>query len=303
MINDQVHTPVLLREVMEHLKVGPGKNFVDATADGGGHAVAIAKAIQPGGKLLAVEIDEELLKILKERFQKECSPFSKNCILQEGSYVELNRLVRSLTFGPVAGVLFDFGLSSFHLEASRRGFSFRGSESLDMRYRRMRGMTAAELIARVSRHELEEIFSRFGEERFAPRIAAAIANARQQRPIRRTDELVEIIRRAIPMKAQRGRIHSATRTFQAIRIAVNRELENIPAGLAAACEVVAPRGRIATLTYHSLEHRLVRDFFRSPEIKSSFAAMLHSPLGPARREVLGNPRARSARLRVFEKIA
>ena len=274
---------------------------MDATANGGGHAIAIAKAIQPGGKLLAIEIDGELVKTLEERCKKECSPFSKNCILQEGSYTELNRFVRSLTFGPVAGVLFDFGLSSFHLEASRRGFSFRGSEPLDMRYRRTDEMGAAEFIARSSRQELEEIFRVFGEERFAPAIADAIVSARRKKPIRRTDELVEIIRCAIPRNARRGRIHFATRTFQAIRIAVNRELENVPQGLQAACEVVAPRGRIAVITYHSLEHRLVRNFFRSPEVRSSFAAVLRSPLGPTRREVLGNPRARSARLRVFEK--
>lgn len=297
------HAPALLSEVLRYLNPRPGERYVDATADGGGHAAAILQAIQPNGKLLALEWDEELFRHLASRLKKECSSFSKNYELRLANYADLAKIVRSLTFGPVAGVLFDFGMSSFHLEASRRGFSFQKSEPLDMRYSRSLPETAADILRRSSQLELEGMFSTFGQERFSRRIARAIATNRGHGPIETTDELVAVIRRATPRWYHRSRLHFATRTFQALRIAVNHELANIAAGLRAAVEALAPQGRIVAISFHSLEDRTVKDFFRPAVREQQFRTLTAVPVRPSRQEIFLNPRARSARLRAFEKIS
>lgn len=297
-----LHVPVLEDEALSYLNLQPGGRYIDATADGGGHAVAILRAIRPGGKLLAIEWDEELFRSLKERLNQECSPTSKNCVCARTNYAEIARLVRSLSFGPVRGVLFDLGLSSFHLGASKRGFSFLQDEPLDMRFTRDLPMTAADFVARASERELAAALRDFSEERFARRIARAIVAVRSGRPIRRTRDLVEVIRQAVPAPCRRGPIHFATRTFQALRIAVNHELENLSAGLAAAAEVLVPGGRIVAVSFHSLEDRTVKGFFRAPPRRQMFRPLLGKPLAPLAAEIARNPRARSARLRAFEKL-
>lgn len=297
-----LHTPVLLEAALAYLNPKPGKNYMDATADGGGHAVEILQRIQPDGRLLALEWDEELFQRLKNRLQEECSPFSKNYVLCRSSYTALAECVRSSQFGPVAGVLFDFGLSSFHLEASRRGFSFQKEEPLDMRYSREVGKTAAEILAESGREKLETMLKTFGQERFSRLIAREIVHARLYNPVRTTRDLVEIIRRAIPRSAKRSGLHFATRTFQALRIAVNHELENIPRGLEAAAEVLEIGGRIVTIAFHSLEDGAVKNFFREPPMRQCFVPLIPKPLRPSQEEIRLNPRARSARLRAFEKV-
>lgn len=298
-----LHTPVLLKEVLQYLNPRPGNCYIDATADGGGHTVAILKAIQPTGKLLALEWDEVLFGELTERLKKECSPFSKNYALRRTSYVELEAAARSLRFGPVMGVLFDLGLSSFHFEASRRGFSFRGDEALDMRYSPPdTPRTAAEVLRRASSRELAAILRDYGEERFARSIANAIIAERQHRPIRTTADLVRVIQTAVPRHYRLGRIHFATRTFQALRIAVNGEFENIPKGLEAARRVLAAGGRIVTISFHSLEDRIIKNFFREEGVRKAFVPIVKKPIRPSQEEIQSNPRSRSARLRVFEKI-
>ncbi len=296
------HAPVLLSEVLRYLNPLPGQRYVDATADGGGHAVAILQAIQPDGKLLALEWDEELLRRLRIRLEKECSRFSKNYELRLANFADIAKIVRSLAFGPVAGVLFDFGMSSFQLEASSRGFSFQKSEPLDMRYSMELPETAADMLHRRSPSELERMFSTFGQERFSRSIARAIAARRKRRRIQTTDELVDVIRGATPHWYHRSRLHFATKIFQAIRITVNHELENIAAGLRGAVEILAPAGRIVAISFHSLEDRTVKDCFRS-DLRTQFRILTPVPVRPSREEVLLNPRARSARLRAFEKIA
>ena len=298
----EMHEPVLSDEVLHYLKPVPGGRYIDATADGGGHAVRIIQAIAPDGKLLAIEWDEELFKHLGQRLKKECSPFSKNYVLRRTSYSELGRIVRSLRFGPVKGVLFDLGLSSFHLEASRRGFSFQRDEPLDMRYSRTDlAESAADMLAQRSRRELEHMLKDFGEERFSRAIAERIVAERRRQPIQRTGELVRIIRQATPSWYHRLRIHFATRTFQALRIAVNREFEHIPEGLAAAAHALAPQGRIVTIAFHYREDALIKRFFRQPTIRPRFSSVVDPPLRPSAIERTRNPRARSALLRVFEK--
>ncbi|MDP3727096.1 MAG: 16S rRNA (cytosine(1402)-N(4))-methyltransferase RsmH [bacterium] len=304
------HQPVFPDEVLRLLAPHPGGYYVDATADGGGHAIAIIRVIRPldaargkPGKLLAIEWDEELFEKLKVRLKKECTRSSKNYVLRRMSYTELARLVRSLRFGPVRGVLFDLGMSSFHLEASRRGFSFQRDEPLDMRYSRGQTETAADVLARRTPRELEEIFRNFGDERYARPIAAAIVRERSHRPIRRTGDLVRVIRSAVPARAIRSRIHFATRVFQALRIAVNREFENIERGLAAAAEVLAPGGRIVAISFHYREDALVKHFFRQPAMREAFTPLVERPLTPSRAEVARNPRSRSALLRAYEKVS
>lgn len=297
-----VHTPVLLAEVLHELRPEPGRQYIDATADGGGHTVALIRAVEPDGKVLALEWDEALFQELTVRLARECSHSNKNYILKRTSYTEIAHCVRSLRFSPVAGVLFDLGMSSFHLAVSRRGFSFQKNEALDMRYSQDLRETAADILQRCTPHELEAILKDFGEERFARSIAREIVARRRQHPIRTTADLVAMIRNATPVHYHRGRIHFATRTFQALRIAVNHELENLEKGLGGAAAVLAPGGRIAVISFHSLEDRIVKKFFRREDVRNHFAPVLKKPLIPSRSEIATNPRARSARLRVFEKI-
>lgn len=296
-----LHTPVLEREVLSYLNPQPGKRYVDATADGGGHTIAILEAIRPSGMLLALEWDEELYGALRDRLQRECPDFKSACILQRASYTDLGAIIRSSGFGPIAGVLFDLGASSFHFEASRRGFSFRKSEPLDMRYSRDTRETAADILRTRTERELETMFRAFGDERFSRRIARAVVERRREHSIRTTADLVGIIRRATPAPYRRSRIHFATRTFQALRIAVNREFENIPRGLAAACEVLAPGGRVVVIAFHSGEDAIVKNFFKTPDQRTGFSTLTPKPIRPTAAEVRKNPRARSAILRAFEK--
>ncbi len=301
------HVPVFTNEVLRLLAPHPGGHYVDATADGGGHSLAIIRAIQPTGKLLAIEWDEELFGKLEARLKKECTRSSKNYVLRRTSYTELAMLVRSLTFGPVRGVLFDLGLSSFHLEASRRGFSFQRDETLDMRYSRDLPETAADVLARRTPKELEVILKNFGGERFSRAIALGIARERKTRPIRTTLDLVAVIRASLPSSRRKwvesGRIHFATRTFQALRIVVNHEFENIARGLAGAAAVLSPGGRIVAIAFHYAEDAQIKHFFRQPAMKSVFRSLTLKPIQPTNREMSLNPRARSALLRAYEKIA
>lgn len=302
-----VHVPVFGDEVLRFLEPRPGGCYIDATANGGGHALGIIQAIQPGGKLLALEWDEELFKKLAARLKKECTHSSKSFVLRRTSYTEIAETVRSLAFGPVRGVFFDLGASSFHFEASRRGFSFQRDETLDMRYSRDLAETAADVLTRRTSRELEAILKNFGGERFSRAIALGIVRRRKSRPIRATSDLVGVIRSAIPPSrrkwAESGRIHFATRTFQALRIAVNHEFENIGRGLAGAAEVLAPGGRIVAIAFHYGEDAEVKHFFRQPAMKAAFRPLTRKPIQPTRREISLNPRARSALLRAYEKIA
>ncbi len=302
-----MHVPVFGDEALRFLKPRPGQCYIDATADGGGHAIRIIQAIQPGGKLLALEWDEELFKKLEARVKKECTHFSKSFVLRRTSYTEIEETVRSLAFGPVRGVLFDLGASSFHFEASRRGFSFQRDETLDMRYSRDLPETAADVLARRTPGELEVILKNFGGERFSRAIALGIARRRKSRPIRTTADLVAVIRASLPPARRKGdrsgRIHFATRTFQALRIAVNHEFENIAAGLAGAAAVLSPGGRIVAIAFHYGEDAQIKHFFRQPAMKATFRPLTAKPLQPTSRETALNPRARSALLRAYEKMA
>lgn len=298
------HKPVLLSEVVEYLKPQAGKEFIDATINGGGHAKALLDKILPDGKILGIDWDSQLIEKLS--LEKKNSKYDQNLILVNDSYVNLAEIAKREKFLKADGVLFDLGMSSWQLEEAGRGFSFQRDEVLDMRFSggeydsvNTNSKTAAEIVNQANPVELERILKDYGEERFAGKIARAIARARKKERILTTFQLVEIIKQAVPFWYRRGRIHFATKTFQALRIAANNELENIREGLKQAIIVLKNGGRIAVITFHSLEDRIVKTFFRESE---ELRAITKKPIQPSLAEVTLNPRARSAKLRIAEKI-
>ena len=295
------HIPVLLEEVLEVFDPKPGQIYIDATVDGGGHAVAIARRVAPEGKVIGIDWDCDLIKELGIRNKERKA---KNIELICDNYVNIRKIAEDQGVKRVDGILFDLGFSSYHVEASGRGFSFLKNEPLDMRYNpEVNDLTAEYIVNQWPQPELEEILKRYGEERFARRIAAGIARARTEKRITRVAQLGEIIVNSVPGAYRRGRLHPATRTFQALRIAVNRELENIGEGLANSWKSLGAGGVVAAISFHSLEDRLVKQFFHS-RVKAGEAALLTPrPLGPSREEQNQNPRARSAKLRAIRKIA
>ncbi len=310
-----IHIPVLLREVIEYLNPQLGRKFIDATINGGGHALAILEHIIPGGKLLGIEWDGELLKRLETQIQH--SQFKNNAVLINDSYSNLERIAEDNDFKNVQGVIFDLGMSSWHLEESGGGFSFAKDEPLDMRFSRRAdddgGPTAAEIINKYREEELAKILKENGDERFARQIAGAIVKARKEKPIMTTFQLVEIIKNSTPFWYRRSRIprrsasgtlrgrHFATKTFQALRIAVNNELENIRSGIGQAKNILAAGGRLAVISFHSLEDRIVKNFFREENKKGDLKILTKKPVKAGLAEITANPRARSAKLRVAEK--
>lgn len=298
-----IHKPVLLNEVLEYLDPKPGGKFIDATIDGGGHAMAMLDRIGPSGKLLGIERDSELLKQLKLKVKN--LKFQDNVILVNDSYANLKRITEGNNFTDADGIIFDLGMSSWHLEEAGRGFSFQRDENLNMRYRveNFPNITAEEIVNRWSYGELARILKEYGGERFAKRIAAAVMRERKGNPIKTTFQLVEVIKKAVPFWYRYGRrIHYATKTFQALRIAVNDELGNLQKGLAQALEVLRGGSKMVVISFHSLEDRIVKNFFRDNERANLLKILTKKPIGPTLLEVKINPRARSARLRVAAKM-
>lgn len=293
-----VHIPVLLNEVIEYLNPKPGQKFIDATIDGGGHAMALLERITPGGKLLGIEWDSNLLEQIK--FKVQNSKFKNNVFLINDNYVNLKKNAQETGFTEANGVLFDLGMSSWHLEEAGRGFTFMKDEALDMRFDPS-NITAGEIVNRFSYDELTQILKEYGEERFAKSIAAGIVSARKEKTIKSTFELIEIIKNSVPFWYRRGRLHYATKTFQALRIAVNKELENIQTGLSQALEVLMAGGRLAVISFHSLEDRIVKNFFREQARNGKLLIATKKPISACFTETAANPRARSAKLRVAVK--
>lgn len=304
-----VHTPVLINEVLKYLNPKSGQKFIDATINGGGHAFAILEKIGSSGKLLGIEWDRSLAEKLKLKI--DGSEFKNNIFLINDSYVNLIKIAEQNGFTDVDGVLFDLGISSWHFEESGRGFTFQKDEPLDMRFSGPKDQnhpgecfdqTAENIIQQWSYDDLAQTFTEYGGERFAKRIAAAIARERKEKPIRTTFQLVEIIKKAVPFWYRHGRrIHYATKTFQALRMAVNCELENIEKGLARAIEVLKSGGVLAVISFHSVEDRVVKNFFRE-NIKSGLVeSVIKKPVLPGIQEINENPRSRSSKLRVVRK--
>jgi 16S rRNA (cytosine1402-N4)-methyltransferase len=289
------HQPVLLREVLEFLNVRPDGVYLDATLGAGGHAAAILSVLQQGrGRLLGIDRDPAALEWVRARL--EC--FGEKAVLREGNFAEIDRLHAASGFAPADGLLADLGLSSMQLEEASRGFSFDRPGSLDMRMDPRAGTTAAEIVNRTPERELADLIYKLGEERFSRRIARGMVKAR---PIRSTTELAQVVTRAIPSRTGLYRQHPATRTFMALRMAVNQELENLETFLTKALGVLAPGGRLVILSFHSLEDRLVKHAFQAWRREGKAEILTKKVVRPGEAEIASNPRSRSAKLRAAEK--
>ncbi len=303
------HDPVMPREVIAALDVRPGGRYVDCTVNGGGHAEAILEAAKPGGTLLGIDADPRAIEMSRERLSR----FGDGVAIVQGNFRELDRLCREGGFAPVNGILFDLGLSSHQL-ASVRGFSFRVEAPLDMRFGPSEEPTAAYWVNEAPEEELADIIWRFGEERRSRRIARAIVNGR---PLGTTTELAKAVEQAVGRRTG-SQIHPATKTFQALRIAVNQELASLAEALPWAHGLLGFGSRLVVISYHSLEDRIVKQFIAREsrdcvcppsqpvctcDHKATLKPVTKGTVTPSREEVAANPRSRSAKLRAAERLA
>ncbi|MDI6824771.1 MAG: 16S rRNA (cytosine(1402)-N(4))-methyltransferase RsmH [Bacillota bacterium] len=291
-----MHRPVMVAQVVELLGVKPGGTYVDCTVGEGGHAAAIMDRAGPGGRLLGLDWDGEALAAARERL----APWGSAVRLRQEPFSRLAEILAEEGMGPLDGVLFDLGVSSRHLDDPTRGFSYQHEGPLDMRMDRRQALTAADLVNGLGENDLAFIIARYGEERWARRIARSIVERRARSPLRTTTDLVAAIRDAIPAPARRKGGHPARRTFQALRIAVNRELEQLEQALDQAADGCRPGGRVCVISFHSLEDRIVKRRFLALARAGRGTVLTRRPLVPGPEEVRENPRSRSARLRGFE---
>ena len=313
MEKDYGHKPVLLQECLEGLQIRPDGIYVDGTLGRAGHSLEIVRRLT-GGRLIAIDRDETALTAARERL----APYMDRVTLVHSPFSRLGEILRELGITGVDGMLFDLGVSSPQLDEAERGFSYMQDAPLDMRMDTSAGLTAREVVNTWSEEELKRILFDYGEERYAPRIARAIVQARESAPVETTLALVEIIKGAMPAAALREKQHPAKRSFQAIRIAVNGELDELPPMLDAAADNLRCGGRLAVITFHSLEDRIVKQKLRElatgctcpPEFpvcvcgkKPKMKLITRKPITSAAEELEENPRARSAKLRIGERTA
>lgn len=306
-----VHKPVLFEETIESLNIQPEGTYIDGTAGGGGHSSAILERLTTG-TLLSIDQDPDAIATVTKRLAKY-----PGSVIAQGNFSEMDRLAAEHGITAVDGVLLDIGVSSYQLDAAERGFSYHADAPLDMRMSKS-GTSAADLVNTLSWQELAEIISRYGEDKSAARIAKGIVAAREKKPVETTLELADIIRESVPAAVRRAEGHPARRTFQALRIAVNGELDALKAGLQAAFSLLKPGGRLSVITFHSLEDRIVKqqmnawctgctcpkDFPVCVCGKKPQGRLIYKKgLAPGEAELAENPRARSARLRVIEKVS
>jgi 16S rRNA (cytosine1402-N4)-methyltransferase len=290
------HQPVLAREVIGYLAPAPGETFVDATVGGAGHAIEIAKRIGRDGRLIGIDRDEPAVEQAKIKLQNcECS-----ASIVRGNFENLRGILEKLNVALIDGLLLDLGVSSMQLETGERGFSFLHDGPLDMRMDMEIGQPAGHYLKHLSEKSLTSILQEYGEERHARKIARAIVEARRRQPLATTSNLVNVILRAVPRRP--GRIHPATRVFQALRILVNRELECLQNVLKDVERVMRPGARIAVISFHSLEDRIVKNAFRDKATAGVFEILTRKPVTASDEEMRDNPRSRSAKLRAAKKI-
>jgi 16S rRNA (cytosine1402-N4)-methyltransferase len=289
------HTPVMVEEVMTLLRCEPGCTYVDATLGAGGHASEILKQSTPDGIVIGVEWDEDALSEARNTL----SPFADRVKIFRENFIHLSRFMKPES---VDGILLDLGLSSIQVGKEERGFSFKGEGPLDMRMDQRMTRTAAHLISHLSSEELEDTLFHYGEERWARRIAKAIVQEREREPITTTQTLRRIVHHAIPRRFHSRRIDPATRTFQALRIRVNDELENLRKILGTGWKLLRKGGRICIISFHSLEDRMVKETFRRLEKEGEMHILTKRPITPSEEEQKRNPRSRSAKLRCAERL-
>ncbi|MGQ9646770.1 MAG: 16S rRNA (cytosine(1402)-N(4))-methyltransferase RsmH [Thermodesulfobacteriota bacterium] len=292
------HIPVLVEEVMDLLRCGPHKTYIDATLGGGGHTLEILKRSSPDGIVIGIDWDEEAIREAK----KALVPFGDRIKIFRKNFIYLPDLLRALNLSEVDGILLDLGLSSLQLEKKERGFSLKGEGPIDMRMDQRIDRTAADLLNELSVQALESTLRAFGEERWAKRIAKAVVIEREKGPIETTEQLRQIVHHAIPRRFHSRRIDPATRTFQAIRIRVNRELENLQKMLDTGWTFLKKGGRMCVISFHSLEDRMVKETFRRLNKDGVVREITKKPIMPSEEERSRNPRSRSAKLRCAERV-
>lgn len=305
-----MHRPVLYQEIIHALRPRRDGLYVDATVGAGGHAWGLLQSSQPGGRLLGLDVDPQALDLARQRLE----PFGERAILVRASYVSLNTQLSELGWQEVDGIVIDLGISSMQVDTPERGFSFLVDAPLDMRFDPDNPVSAADLVNSLDEGELADLIYRYGEEKRSRQVARDILAAR---PLKTTLELARVVSRAVSSRKGRQDIHPATRTFQALRIAVNHELEAVEAVLPQAVGALATGGRLAVISFHSLEDRIVKQYFRQESRdcicpprqpvctcghKASIREITRRPITPQPAEVESNPRARSARLRIAEKL-
>lgn len=283
---------------MNYLNLAPGKIIVDSTIGTGGHSQTIAQRVLPNGKLIGIDRDQASLDIAKERLSK----YADTCEFVYGNFKDIDKIFSDIHLGKADGILFDLGISSVQLNDPDRGFSFQSCGPLDMRMDRNSNICAYDLVNNLNEKELSDLLWVFGQERWHNRIARFLVQERADHPITNTLELSRIIVRAVPQRYRHSRIHLATRTFQAMRIAVNRELETLQAALGKAIELLNTHGRICVISFHSLEDRIVKLCFREFAAKNLVKIITPKPLSPCEEEIKNNPLSRSAKLRVAERL-
>lgn len=306
------HVPVLYSECLDNLNIKPDGIYVDGTVGGAGHALGIGERLSEKGMLIGIDRDDDALRAAAQRLNGlDC-----RCELVKRTYAEIKDVLSELNVSGIDGALLDIGVSSFQLDNAKRGFSYMHDAPLDMRMNRSDSLSAYDVVNKYSQKDLAEIIKKYGEERWASRIADFIVKARKQDDIKSTGELVDIIKAAIPASARRDGPHPAKRTFQAIRIEVNRELEQLEEAIDEFCDVLNPGGRLCIITFHSLEDRIVKETFNRrlnpctcpPEFPvcvcgkvADVVKVTGKPITASEEELDRNPRSRSAKLRVIEK--
>ena len=305
-----IHVPVLRDEVVTGLQARPGGYFVDCTVGLGGHSAAILREISPSGRLLAIDADPAAIK----RSRDTLSNYGETVTLVNDNFVNLEAICERYRFHPVDGILFDLGVSSLQLDTAERGFSFHLDAPLDMRFNPEQGLAASDIVNRFSEQELAKLIGTYGEERHSRRIARYIA---RNRPITTTGELAQLVQQASVASSRRSKIHPATRTFMALRIAVNSELQNLELALKQTPNLLRPGGRLAVISYHSLEDRIVKQFMRYAASSCvcppgtiicrcghvpTLKLIARKVIKPTTLEIESNPRSRSARLRIAERL-
>lgn len=307
------HVPVLLNETIDGLNIKPDGIYVDGTLGGAGHSSEICRNLTKGGRLIGIDQDEDAIKAATKRLE----PFQEQVTIVRSNYSEMGAVLKKLGIEKVDGILLDIGVSSYQLDEKDRGFSYMAEDApLDMRMDKRQSLTAEKIVNEYSEQQLFEIIRDYGEDRFAKNIAKHIVKARQEEPIKTAGQLTDIIRGAIPMKVQVTGGHPAKRTFQAIRIECNRELEVLKDSLDEMIQLLNPGGRLCIITFHSLEDRIVKNIFKRNENPctcpkefpvcvcgkvSQGQVITRKPILPSETEMDENPRAKSAKLRIFEK--
>lgn len=300
------HTPVMLKEALLYLNIQKDHRYLDCTLGGGGHTEGI---LQAGGKVLAIDLDPDAIREVAKKYNLEIKKtdidlqvISNNLILYRANFANLKQVVEKFNLSHIWGVLFDLGVSTYQLETPERGFSFNVEARLDMRMDPVHSsVTAKDLVNGLHEKELAELFGKYGEERYSRPIAKRIVEYRQKKKIETANELAEIILSVRP-RGKKDRTHPATRVFQALRIATNDELNSLRVALPQALEILNPSGRLVIISFHSLEDRIVKNFFKEQEQKGILKILTKKPVTPTEKETTVNPKSHSGKLRAVEKI-